>query len=59
MAQTQTEETKILAYAKVNNLADMSDGQAQTVLHLLKDKRNKQIAKAEQSLSQQEQQTAV
>lgn len=59
MAQTQTEETKILAYAKVNNLADMSDGQAQTVLHLLKDKRNKQMAKAEQSLSQQEQQTAV
>ncbi|WP_039762712.1 recombinase RecT, partial [Bartonella queenslandensis] len=46
---TQTEEEKVLNYAKVNNLADMSDEKAQTVLNILKDR---QKVQAEQSLPQ-------
>ncbi|MBB5074081.1 phage recombination protein Bet [Bartonella callosciuri] len=46
--QTQTEEEKILAYVKVEKLEDMPDKQAQTVLHLLEDKQNKQMAKIQQ-----------
>ncbi|MBX4336456.1 ERF family protein [Bartonella raoultii] len=57
--QTHAEEVKILDYVKVKQLDNMSDGQAQIVLHLLKNKQNKQMAKAEQSLPPQEQQTVV
>ncbi|CDO48600.1 ERF family protein [Bartonella tribocorum] len=53
IVQTQSEEAKVLDYVKVENLADMSEGQAQIVLHLLKDKQNKQKAPKEQSLPQQ------
>ncbi|WP_375616311.1 phage recombination protein Bet [Bartonella sp. AP58NXGY] len=49
---TQTEEEKVLNYAKVNNLADMSDEKAQTVLNILIDR---QKVQAEQSLPQQNQ----
>ncbi|GAA5094952.1 phage recombination protein Bet [Bartonella acomydis] len=52
---TQTEEERVLAYAKVNRLEDLSDKKSLEVLHLLKNKQNKQIDKAEQFLLQQEQ----
>ncbi len=42
IVQTQAEEEKILAYVNVKKLDDMSEGQAQTVLYLLKDKQNRQ-----------------
>ncbi|WP_019219013.1 ERF family protein [Bartonella florencae] len=58
IVQTQSEEAKVLDYVKVKNLTDMSEGQAQIVLHLLKDKQNKQKALKEQSLPQQEQTNA-
>ncbi|WP_208439054.1 ERF family protein, partial [Bartonella vinsonii] len=48
MVQTNTEEGNVLTYAKVEKLDDMSEGQAQTVLHLLKDKQNKQTAPTQQ-----------
>lgn len=54
MKQTNTEETNLLSYAKVERLDDISDQGAQTILHLLKNKQNKQMAS-----TQQEQQTAV
>ncbi|EJF85901.1 MULTISPECIES: ERF family protein [Bartonella] len=59
MSQTQTEEEKILAYANVEKLDDMSDRQAQTVLHLLKNKQNKKKIETEHSLPSQDQQTVV
>lgn len=49
---TQTEEEKVLNYANVNNLADMSDEKAQTVLNILKDRQKVQEG---QSHLQQEQ----
>lgn len=55
IVQTQSEEAKVLDYVKVENLADMSEGQAKIVLHLLKDKQNKQKAPKQQSLPQQKQ----
>ncbi|EJF77427.1 hypothetical protein MCO_01342 [Bartonella sp. DB5-6] len=48
IVQTQTEEAKILSYANVEKLDDISDQSAQTVLHLLKDKQNKQMAPTQQ-----------
>ncbi|MBX4335575.1 phage recombination protein Bet [Bartonella raoultii] len=55
MDSTQTEENKILTYAKANTLADISDGQAQTILHLLKEKQQKQRIEAQHSLPTKEQ----
>ncbi|EJF98609.1 hypothetical protein MEI_00179 [Bartonella vinsonii subsp. arupensis Pm136co] len=48
MVQTKTEEEKILSYANVEKLDDISDDKAQTILHLLKDKQNKQMAPTQQ-----------
>ncbi|MBB4077261.1 hypothetical protein GGR08_001589 [Bartonella fuyuanensis] len=59
MSQTQTEEEKILAYANVEKFDDMSDRQAQTVLHLLKNKQNKKKIETEPSLPSQDEQTVV
>lgn len=59
MSQTQTEEEKILAYANVEKLDDMSDRQAQTVLHLLKNKQNKKKIETKPSLPSQDEQTVV
>ncbi len=50
VVQTQTEEEKILAYVNVKKLDDMSEGQAQTVLHLLKDKQNRQKAETDSTI---------
>ncbi|WP_375657404.1 ERF family protein [Bartonella sp. CM120XJJH] len=65
IVQTQAEEEKILAYVDVKKLDDMSEGQAQTVLHLLKKKQNKQKVETDSTIQDadiatpQEQQTAV
>ncbi|EJF77917.1 Uncharacterised protein [Candidatus Bartonella washoeensis] len=48
IVQTKTEEEKILSYANVEKLDDISDQRAQTILHLLKDKQNKQMAPTQQ-----------
>ncbi|UTO29104.1 ERF family protein [Bartonella harrusi] len=48
MVQTKVEEEKILSYANVEKLDDISDQKAQTILHLLKDKQNKQMASTQQ-----------
>ncbi|WP_375667891.1 MULTISPECIES: ERF family protein [unclassified Bartonella] len=65
IVQTQAEEEKILAYVDVKKLDDMSEGQAQTVLHLLKKKQNKQKVETDSTIQDadiatpQEQRTAV
>ncbi|MCZ2158832.1 ERF family protein [Bartonella sp. 220] len=48
MVQTKVEEEKILSYANVETLDDISDQSAQTILHLLKDKQNKQMVSTQQ-----------
>ncbi|WP_375652660.1 ERF family protein [Bartonella sp. AP19HLJMH] len=50
IVQTQTEEEKILTYVNVKKLDDMSEGQAQTVLHLLKNKQNKQKVETDSTI---------
>ncbi|QEE11908.1 phage recombination protein Bet [Bartonella krasnovii] len=53
--ETETNEDDLLAYAKVENLTDLSCEKAQEVLGLLEKKKNIQRERALQSLPQQEQ----
>ncbi|WP_455480128.1 phage recombination protein Bet [Bartonella sp. B23] len=54
MDQTQTQEAKVLSFAKVEKLNDISHDKAQTVLEGLKRKQQSQMAQAQQDASIQD-----
>ncbi|MCL6229905.1 recombinase RecT [Bartonella bilalgolemii] len=48
MHETQTDETKVLSFANVRNIIDLSLQEGQTVLHLLQKKREKHSSQEQQ-----------